>query len=448
MSAPRVLIVPTHRTGLADAVAAVAAEVAGSRGLEVRYHHVGAVSPSACWDRWEGTVFLDPAVCSEEALLGLYDLAVRHAGLSLLSSNTGVLDRRDGAVWTPASVARLLDCPVAVVMDCRGWGTGSKVLTTGLRAHLSGVNWVGAILSGAANREHYELLRDVLAEERVPVVGCLYEGEGPGWDTHAPGPWGLPLEASVFDSVARQVDIDGLISLAGQRGFLSAPSRPPARSSDGPVIAVAGGKGFALWSRDSVEILRAAGADARRVDLVEDPALPAGTAGLILAGTIWPESMPDIALNLPLLREIGLRIDQGMPTLAMGGGMLLLLDKVQDLLGRTSDLAGVVPAQGEVLWDLEDPAYVEVTSLRDNLLLAKGEKTTGWVLTDAEVVSAGSPWDSPLKIRGEGVIGERGEGLSTDTLLCTPVLIHLAASRDAASRLVHRCAAYAAHAGR
>jgi cobyrinic acid a,c-diamide synthase len=448
MSAPRVLLVPTHRTGLADAVAAAATEIAGSRGLEVRYHHVGAMSPSACWDRWEGTVFLDPAVCSEEALLGLYDLAVRHAGLSILSSNTGVLDRREGAVWTPASVARLLDCPVAVVMDCRGWGAGIKVLTTGLRAHLSGVNWAGAILSGVANRSHYEVLRDSLAEEGVPVVGCLYEGEGPGWDTPAPGPWGLPLEASVLESVARQVDIDGLIALAGQRGFLSAPSRSPVRGSEGPVIAVASGKGFALWSRDSVEVLRAAGADARRVDLVEDPALPVGTAGLILAGTIWPATVPDIALNLPLLREIGMRIGQGMPTLAMGGGMLLLLDKIQDLLGRSSDLAGVVAAQGEILWDLEDPAYVEITSLRDNLLLAKGDKATGWVLTDAEVVSAGSPWDSPLEIRGEGIIGERGEGVGTDTLLCTPVLVHLAASREAASRFVGRCAAYAAHPGR
>ncbi len=448
MSAPRLLLVPTHRTGLADAVAAAAAEIAESRGIEVRYHHVGALSPSACWDRWEGTVFLDPAVCSEESLLGLYDLAVRHVGLSVLSSNTGVLDRRDGALWTPASVARLLDCPVVVVMDCRGWGKGIKVLATGLRAHLTGVNWAGVILSGVANREHYELLREALAEEGVPVVGCLYEGEGPGWDTPAPGPWGLPLEASVLASVARQVDIDGLISLAGQRGFLSTPSRSPVRGGGGPVIAVAGGKGFALWSRDSVEILRAAGADARRVDLIEDPALPAETAGLILAGTLWPETVPDIALNLPLLREIVSHIGQGMPTLAMGGGMLLLLDRIQDLLGRSSDLAGVIPAQGEILWDLEDPAYVEVTSLRDNLLLAKGEKAAGWVLTDAEVVSAGPPWDSPLKIRGAGVIGERGEGVGTDTLLCTPVLVHLAASRDAASRFVRQCAAYGARGGR
>ncbi len=168
MSVPRVLLIPTHHTGLANAIAAAVAEIVTAQGREVRYHHVGPLAPVSAWDRWEGAVFVDPALTGDEALLSLYDVAVRHADLSLLSSCTGLLDRPDGISWSPADVADLLDCPVVVVLDCRGWGTGLKVLASGLKAHLKHANLAGAILSGVADREHCAQLRRVLAERGYP----------------------------------------------------------------------------------------------------------------------------------------------------------------------------------------------------------------------------------------------------------------------------------------
>jgi cobyrinic acid a,c-diamide synthase len=447
MSVPRVLLVPTHHTSLANAIAATAAEIITAQGQEVRYHHVGALGPMSAWDRWEGAVFMDPALSGEEALMSLYDVATRHADLSLLSSSAGMLDRQGGVAWIPTDLARLLDCPVVVVMDCRGWGTGIRVLTTGIKTHMGSLNLAGAILSGAADREHCDLLRKALADEGIPVAGCLFEGEGLGWDTTPPGAWGLPLDPTFLETVARQVDIGGLASLAGQRGFLSTPNWLSDRGAEGPIVAVAGGTGFTPWSRDSIEVLRSAGAQVRRLDLVEDDALPPDTAGLVLAGTLWPDTIPDIGMNTPLLRDIERRVGQGLPTVALGGGMLLLLHKVQDTLGRTSELAGVIPTQGEILWDLDDPAYVQVTSERDNLLLAKGEKGTGWVLTEIELAGGIEGRDSPLKLRGSGAARERCEGTGTDSLVCSPAMLHFAAGREIAPRFVRRCAAYATDTG-
>jgi cobyrinic acid a,c-diamide synthase len=442
-----VFLVPTHRTGLADAIAAAIAEIATAQGSKVRYHHVGPLGPAACWDRWEGTAFVDPTLSGEDKVVGLYEGSTRRADLSVLSASVGVLDRRDSVKWTPLDIARLLDSPVVVVVDCRGWGSGLELLVSGLKSRLTQANLVGAILSGVASRDHYGLLRQVCVQEKLPVVGCLYEAEGLGWETPAPGAWGLPLDTEFLQRVSRQIDVGGLISLAGQRGFLSTQDWPGDRRIEGPTIAVAGGKGFTPWSRESIDLLRLAGAQVLRLDLVEDSALPPGTAGLVLAGTLWPDAVADVAMNTPLLRDIATQIGRGLPTVALGGGMLVLLERVQDSLGRTSELAGVVPAEGEILWELEEPAYVEVTALRDNLLLAAGERVTGWVLTDADLGGPGHRWDSPLAIRSGGVVGERGEGVGTASLLCTPALIHLAASRGAAARFVQRCAGYAARCG-
>lgn len=444
MSVPRVLLVPTHHTGLANAVAAAVAEIVTAQGRRVRYHHLGPLSPVSSWDRWEGAAFLDPALQSEEALLALYDVATRGAHLSLLSSSGGLLDRRDGADWLPSDVARLLDCPVVVVMDCRGWGTGIRALVTGLKSHLAGLNLAGAVLSGVADRDHCELLRRVLSNENVPVVGCLFEGDGPGWDATPPGAWGLPLETTLLEAVSRQVDVGGLETLAGQRGFLSSQNWLIDRGIGGPLVVVAGGRGFTPWSRDSIEVLRSAGAQVHRLDLVEDRALPAETAGLVLAGTVWPEDLPDIAMNQSLLRDLRMRIREGLPTIALGGGALILLSKIQDSLGRTVELADVLPAGGEILWDLEEPAYVEVTAERDSLLLVQGETVTGWVVTDVEMVDLDPGRDPPLTVRGAGVPGVQAEGATTSSLLCSRVFLHLAATADMAPRFVRQCAAYAA----
>lgn len=442
MSIPRVLLAPTHRTGLANAVAAALTEIVTARGQAVRYHHLGPLSPMCCWDRWEGAVFLDPALYSEDSLLGLYDVATRGAALSLLSSTRGLLDHNEGTDWVPAEVARLLDCPTVVLLDCRAWGTGMRALVAGLKAQMRGVNLAGAILSGVRDREHLTLLRQALAEEAVAVVGCLYEGDGPGWESTAPAAWGLPLETTLLEAVSRQVDVDGVISIAGQRGFLSWQNWLSDRGADGPVVAVAAGKGFTPWSRDSIEVLRSAGAEVRRLDLIADSHLPPETSGLILAGTVWPAAVPDIAMNTTLLQDIRERIDGGLPAVALGGGALLLIDSVQDALGRRSDLAGVLPSTGEILWDLEEPVHVEVIATSDSVLMSEGEKATGWVLTEAEITHPGEQWASPLSVPDKEIDAGRPEGAASGSLLCSRVLVHLAATLDMAPRFVQRCAQY------
>ena len=443
MSIPRLLLVPSHRTGLANAVAAALAEILTAHGRKVRYHHLGPLGPTACWDRWEGAAFLDPGLYDEESLLRLYDVATRSAQLSLLSASQGVLDRGEDSQWRPVDVARTLDCPVVLVLDGRKWGAGIQALAAGLKIHLSSLNLAGAVLSGVADRGHYEVLRQALAAETIPVVGCLYEGDGPGWDAVAPGAWGLPLDQALLESVERQVDVAALVDLAGQRGFLATQNLLTDRGSEGPLVMVAGGPGFTPWSRDSIEVLRAAGARIRRLDLIEDEVLPAEAAGLVLAGTIWPSSLIDIAMNQPLLADMRTRIAAGLPTLALGGGFLVLLNRVQDSLGRTVDLAGVLPGEGEILWDLEEAAYVDLLAVGDNPLLDKGQRATGWVLTDVDIPDPAPTWDAPLVLQGAGFSEGQPEGVGTRSLLCSRALIHLSGSPGIAARFVQECAVYA-----
>jgi cobyrinic acid a,c-diamide synthase len=129
----------------------------------------------------------------------------------------------------------------------------------------------------------------------------------------------------------------------------------------------------------------------------------------------------------------------------MGGGLLTLLSKVHDSLGRTVELTDVLPAEGEILWDLEESAYVQITAERDNLLLSRGDMAMGWVGTEAEVQYPIGGWDPPFTLHEPGSSVGQAEGAGSSSFLCTRVFLHLAARPDMAARFVAQCAAYGTH---
>jgi cobyrinic acid a,c-diamide synthase len=443
VSAPRILLAPTHRTGMASALAAALAEILGRQERQVRYHHLGVTSPVSVWDRWEGSSFLDPALYDEATMLGLYDSIVHGADLSLLSADRGLLDPAPDAGWAPEDVARALDCPTILVLDCRGWGPGIAGLVEGFRGRAGAL--AGLILTGVEDRAHRETMRQVLTPLGVAVVGCVYAGEGPGWDDPAPGAWNVPLGDEVVEAIHRQVDAAGLEAIARHRSFF--PGGPLAATGDlrgsDPLVMVAGGPGFTAWSRDSIELLRAAGARVKRLDLVDDEGVPPEAAGIVLAGHMWTEALPDLSYNYQLMREIRALAGEGMPLLAMGGGMLYLLRRLQDQRGRSFEMAGVLPAEAEIMEEVSEPSYLRVEAVRDNLLLDTGEKVRGWISTDAEIMESAAGRSYPFSVSAPGWPEPLGEGVAARNLLASRVLMHLGSAPRSARRFVDACTRYA-----
>jgi len=439
--------VPTHRTGLASALAACIAEIHVRRGGRVRLHHLGVPSPAAVWDRWEGSSFLDPGLYERSILEGLYVRSTHGGDLSLLAASQGPFDTGDSGPWTPLRVAEALDCPCVLVLDCRGWGESVEALAHGFAAAFAGfdyVNLAGAVVGGLEDAHQAKKVRRALERPRVPVFGYLFQGEGVEPNAPAPGPWGLPLDDELLETVLRRVDLDALEAVANQRGFLTATSVPADDTSTGPLVMVAGGRGFTPWSRDSIDLLREAGAMVRRLDLVEDTDLPGETAGLVLAGEVWPQAMPDLAANLSLMRSVRSAIEDGMPTLALGGGMIYLLRAVQDVLGRRHEMAGLLPVEAEIISLFEEPVFYQVAAERDTILLQAGDRLVGWMLSDVDIMDEPVTRNFPLCIALPGSAEGMFEGAASPNLLCSRLLMHLASNPSMAKRFVAACRSFAA----
>ena len=78
---------------------------------------------------------------------------------------------------------------------------------------------------------------------------------------------------------------------------------------------------------------------------VPGAALPAGASGLLLSGGLDERGLSAFAANAPLKTALAAAVTAGLPTLAMGGGCLMLLDGLADTGGTVHQLAGALAAE-------------------------------------------------------------------------------------------------------
>ena len=165
------------------------------------------------------------------------------------------------------------------------------------------------------------------------------------------------------------LDQDDLLAAATRRGFLPGRTRhllTPLPAAQGLRLAVAWGPPLEPFALENVDMLQAMGLELAPLNVARDRELPPDVSGLLLAGLLDEEQLPAFAANTDLMAALATAIADGLPTLAMGGGTLLLLRRLADDRGRSHELAGVLPAEAELLEWYERPRYVRAQATRDN----------------------------------------------------------------------------------
>ncbi|MDP1524259.1 MAG: cobyrinate a,c-diamide synthase [Rhodocyclaceae bacterium] len=274
-------------------------------------------------------------VCLVEGNKGLYD------GLALDGGNSN------------AALARLLDLPVILVLDARGMTRGIAPLILGYQAFERDIRIVGVILNRLGGKRHESKLRAVIEHYTdVPVLGAVQEdaqlalverhlGLMPA--NEAAG--AEHLIASIADTVARQVDLDRLLSITTTNVPIPAPVAAPVLDSPRLRVAIAQDAAFGFYYTDDLDALRAAGADLLPFDALKDAQLPACDALLIGGG--FPESFLDeLAANTALRSDIRQKVAAGLPTYVECGGLMYLAQSIA-WQGNTRPMVGVIP--GEII---------------------------------------------------------------------------------------------------
>jgi cobyrinic acid a,c-diamide synthase len=368
----------TVATGLLAAFAARGTRVAGFKVgpdyIDPGYHALASGRPGRN---------LDPVLVGEERIGPLFAHGSAGADLAVVEGVMGLYDGRVGAgdFGSTAHVAALLAAPVVLVVDASAQGRSVAALVHGFRSFGS-VRLAGVILNRVGSDRHEALLRDACEEVGTPVLGALrrqsavaapsrHLGLVPVVERSAAAAESVTALAAL---VGAGVDLDAVLAVARTAPPLasvpwSASFVDPAPA--GPVIAVAGGPAFSFGYPETVELLRAAGAQVSTVDPIRDEALPAGTRALVVGGG-FPEVYADrLAANAPLRAAVAALATRGAPIAAECAGLLWLCRTLDG-----AEMCGVLDADA-TMTDRLTLGYRDAVALTGSSVAPAGTRVTG-----------------------------------------------------------------------
>ena len=349
-------------------------------------------SPSYVQSCFEcNTHFLDYAVV--EGVMGLFD------GVTM-PEQEGLAGAIPDFAST-AHIARILNLPVVLVLDCRSLSGSIAAIVHGFSSFDPQVKMAGVILNQVGSDRHEELLKTALKPLGIPILGLVRRSQGleiP--DRHL----GLVPTAELdnlsvilthLGEVAEECfNWEELLPLLatgtalgknqGQNLYTTPiskvgnahPTTSPALEGAKIKIGVADDQAFSFYYQDNLDLLEHLGAELISWSPLKDRDLPPGLQGLYFGGGFPEVFAAELAANTSGRGVVKQSILGGMPTYAECGGLMYLSESLQDFAGKTWEMVGILPTQA-VMGDRLTLGYRHGTAQEDSLVVKQGQQVWG-----------------------------------------------------------------------
>jgi cobyrinic acid a,c-diamide synthase len=416
--------------------------------IDPMFHH--AVTGRVCRN-------LDPVLTSEAYIQRCF---VRHCQNTSVSIVEGVMGLFDGAageddVASTAHVARLLNLPLALVIDCSRLSRSVAAIAHGYRTLDPRLQLAGVILNRVGSDRHLELLKSALEPLNIPILGVIYRQDAitiPDRHLGLVPTDELPNLTALIDRLAilGQASFDWLqlMPLLTIQANLCDPftgeatPTPIAPQLPFPLrIAVASDPAFNFYYADNLELLQALGAELIHWSPLHDPHLPTSIHGLYFGGG-FPEMMAEaLAANQSAQNDVRSALHVGMPTYAECGGLMYLCQQIVDFDERAWPMVGIFPTTAHMQSRLT-LGYRQATSLQNSPLVAMGDQVWGHEFHRSRLTSHSQ---NPLyQIHGyRSSHFTQKEGWRWHKVHASYVHLHWGARPDLPARFLAHCARFA-----
>jgi cobyrinic acid a,c-diamide synthase len=424
----------TIATGVMAALRARGMNVANAKVgpdfIDPGYHALATGRPARNLDSW---------ICGETAIPGLAGRAAAGADILVVEGVMGLFDgAADGQPEaSTASIARLLDAPVLLVVDAAAMSGSVAALVHGYCTFDPSVRIAGVILNRVGSPGHESLLREALLPLGVPVLGALRRDDSFTWrDRHL----GLVpvVEASteathsierLAGAISLSLDLNAIVQIAQSAPVwhVEAPASP--QRVGHARVAIAAGPAFSFVYQDNLEALEAAGAELLPFDPRHDSSLPDGSTALYAGGGFPEVFVAGLSDNQLLQQDLRAKAAHGLVIWAECGGLLWLC---QSLDGHP--LTGLIQADG-VMTDRLTLGYRTAELQADSPLGATGDHLRGHEFHYSSL----SPNGSALTLRSRA--GESSAGFASPRLFASYLHLHLGNDPRRAERFVSAASA-------
>lgn len=318
-----------------------------------------------------------------EGVMGLFD-GIKEIGESSGKSATDFA--------STAHIARLLDLPVILVIDCSRLSGSVAAIAHGYCSFDSRIKIAGIVLNRVGSDRHLSLLKDSLEVLKLPILGVLRRQDNitiPDRHLGLIPTAEIPELDAVIDRLADLGDAcfdwERLLPLLQNQEFTQ--RRPDAEERGISVrIAVARDRSFNFYYQDNLDLLQELGAELIFWSPLEDDGLPKNVQGLYFGGGFPEVFAQELAENTRVLDEVKTAILGGMPTIAECGGLMYLCEQITDFEGKSWPMVGVLPTSA-VMDKRLTLGYRRAVALQDNLLVSAGTNIYGHEFHRSRLIS-------------------------------------------------------------
>ena len=400
---------------------------------------------------------LDTFLLSAEAIRRSFCLHSPAADSAVIEGNRGLFDGIDlGGATSTAELAKLLQAPVVLCLDCTKTTRTMAVVVCGLIGFDPGLAIRGVILNRVAGARHESILRRSIEHySGVPVIGAVPKLDREIFPERHMGLVPTPEHGWAADSIgaigrvaSEHIDLDAFVGIARSappvEESVCHPAAAESRKAPRPPVVRIGilrDSAFQFYYPENIEALSAAGADILMISPLVDKDLPDIDALYIGGG--FPEThAPELAANTAFSRRLRELVEEGLPVYAECGG-LMYLGEALEVEGRRHAMAGVLPVAFALFKRPQGHGYTVLSVEGENPYYPAGAEIRGHEFHYSRVVRwGGRDRDLVFRMqRGAGIRAGR-DGILYKNVLATYTHIHALGTPDWAAGLVRNAAAY------
>ena len=340
---------------------------------------------------------IDTWLMSKETMVNTFIDTAEHMDLAVIEGVMGLYDGGRGGISSTAEIARLLQAPVVLVIDCKSMGASAAAIALGFREYAKDVDIAGVILNRLGSENHQKMIEEAMAGIGMPVLGAVRRDAILTMPERHLGL--LPVEENkerevvdaMGDAVARQIDLAALLQTAHDAPPMAKISSQAeeylqkvivGRKRSFPddfgkiKIGLARDEAFSFYYPESLAVLERLGAQIVEFSPLQDDVLPS-VDGLLLGGGFPEMFAARLAKNQSMRTAIAEAAKAGMPIFAECGGYMYLGKCLKDFEGHTYEMTGILPQQVQMNKKLQMVGYVEAELLQDCCLGQAGMKLRG-----------------------------------------------------------------------
>ena len=388
---------------------------------------------------------LDGHLLPEPRLQALFEANSR-SDVSVVEAVMGLYDGLGPeGLYSTAWTARRLDLPVLLVVDAAAGATSVAAVVHGF-ATLPNLapSLVAVVLNRVGGEAHAETVTEAVENlTKLPVLGWLPKMDDVAFPSRHLGLVPAVERAELalqLDRLGREVlariDLERLLALTTRRpSFPRAPLEEILPLSDRPLrVAYGWDRAFSFYYQDSLDLLRAFGAELVPTSPLTDLALPEGTEALFMGGGYPEVFLDELADNTPYLASLRSAHAAGLPIYGECGAMMYFGQGLTDGRGHRRELAGLLDIETAMTDRLQRFGYVHVGVLADTVLQEKGQRLPGHEFHYS--LASGVAPDAYRVSRARREILSWPEGYRSGSLLAGYVHLHFWSDPDLPRRFL------------